>query len=143
MAVSPARRLAHEADEHLGFAAARHTVEQVFPLSTAQIRQHDRQRFLLPRREGRVRDGGVRAYCRPAGAALLLPAGQLVRAASIWRSACSGSRTSSFNSSTGCVRPSDKTVSSRRRFGERFSASAAASSISRGFADCATVCVFT
>ena len=64
-------------------------------------------------------------------------------AASIWRSACSGSRTSSFNSSTGCVRPSDKTVSSRRRFGERFSASAAASSISRGFAACATVCVFT
>ena len=64
-------------------------------------------------------------------------------AASIWRSACSGSRTSSFNSSTGCVRPSDKTVSSRRRFGERFSASVAASSISRGFAACATVCVFT
>ena len=60
-------RLAHEADEHLGFAAARHTVEQVFPLSTAQIRQHDRQRFLLPRREGRVRDGGVRRIAaRPA-----------------------------------------------------------------------------
>ena len=61
------RGAADGADEHLGFAAARHTVEQVFPLSTAQIRQHDRQRFLLPRREGRVRDGGVRRIAaRPA-----------------------------------------------------------------------------
>ena len=48
------QRAAHQTDEHLRFAAARHTVEQEPTCTALQLRQHDAQRLLLRGHQDRI-----------------------------------------------------------------------------------------